>query len=131
MHGSDMMTSDIDIVIPKEMAECRKLVVFARKKKYSFRIGGSNFRIKEAIDLFPLRYLELVCVRKRKPLPNIDIFLGRSYDDVDFNDIECEIVKIGNLAVRVATAEWLIDHKGNREKDDLGIANMKMNIDYS
>jgi len=128
LHGSDMMTSDIDIVIPKKMVECRRLIRFAKDKRYKFRIGNKTFKIKEATDLFPLRYFKLVSMRKRNILPDLDIFLGKSYDDVSFHNIRYEIIKIGNLQVKVATVRWLTDHKGNRKKDDIGIANMKKNI---
>jgi len=128
LYGSDMMTSDIDIVVPKKIVECRRLIKFTKKRKYRFRIGNKDFNLKQAIDLFPLRYLKLICRRKRKPLPDIDIFLGKSYDDVDFDDIKYEIIKIGNLQVKVATVGWLTKHKGSRKKDDIGIKNMKKNL---
>ena len=128
LHGSDMMTSDIDIVMAKKITECRRLLKFANDNKYWFRIGREDFKIKKAMDLFPLRYLKLICKRKRNVLPDIDIFLGRSYDDIDFDDIEFEIIKIGNLQIKVATVGWLIAHRGNRKKDSLGIENMKQNL---
>ena len=128
LHGSDMMTSDIDIVIEKKIKDCQRLLKFAKNNKYWFRIGNKDFRIKKATDLFPLRYLKLICKRKRNVLPDIDIFLGKSYDDITFKDIEYEIIKIGNLQVKVATVVWLIKHKGNRKKDNFGIKNMKENM---
>ncbi len=120
LHGTDMVTSDIDIVICKEIKECKKLIGFASEKKYRFRIGDEDFKIKSAEDLYPLRFVKMVHKKIMGiPLPDIDVFLDRAYDDTPFYLIEYEEMIIGRLMVKVATEKWLIEHRGERQKDEV------------
>lgn len=111
------MTIDIDIVVPKNEETCKKLISFAKKYKYKFMLGDEKISIKNVIDFYPLRYIKL-CSKKH---PEIDVFLGRSYDDVPFNEIDFRWLRIDEINFKIATLRWLVDHAGNRPKDLLNI----------
>ena len=129
LHGTDMVTSDIDIVICKKIKECGKLLEFAKEKKYLFRIGDEDFKLKRPEDLYPLRFVKMIHGKRRGiPLPDIDVFLDRTYDDTPFYLIEYEEIMIGKLKVKIATEKWLIEHRGDRGKDDVATEIMVRNM---
>ena len=115
LHGSEYMTVDLDIVINNKRSNFEKLMRFAKKEGYKFRVSGKITRIKNPEDLFLLPFIELVHKKK----PRIDLFLGETYDHIRFDLIEWQRKKIGNSYLKVATIDFLIKHSGNRPKDKL------------
>jgi hypothetical protein len=115
LHGSEFMTVDVDIVIDNIRSNLNNLIVFAKKEGYRFRISGKLTKIKNPEDLFLIPFIELVHKKK----PRIVLFLGETYDHVPFDLIDWQRKKVGDLFIKVATMDFLIEHSGDRPKDQM------------